>query len=54
MTPIFKAVIRQTEDSWIGWILEIPGVNCQETSLEELVVTPRVTLQEALAFECPA
>ncbi|HEY4594541.1 MAG TPA: type II toxin-antitoxin system HicB family antitoxin, partial [Thermoanaerobaculia bacterium] len=29
---------------------EIPGVNCQEASREELLESLRVTLQEALEF----
>jgi len=46
----FTAVIKQDGDQWIGWIEEIPGVNCQEPSREELVETLKVTLQEAVEF----
>ena len=46
----YTAVIRQEDDCWIGWIEEVPGVNCQEDSLEALKETLAVTLQEALAF----
>ena len=35
---------------WIGWIEEVPGVNCQEASREELLESLRVTLSEALEF----
>jgi hypothetical protein len=35
---------------WIGWIKEIPGVNCQEASREQLIETLRVVLREALEF----
>jgi predicted RNase H-like HicB family nuclease len=44
----YTAVVKQDGDSWIGWIEEIPGVNCQEQSREELLDTLRVTLQEAI------
>ncbi len=37
-------------DWWIGWIEEIPGVNCQEATREELLETLKITLQEALEF----
>ncbi|MFQ6114483.1 MAG: type II toxin-antitoxin system HicB family antitoxin, partial [bacterium] len=37
-------------DWWIGWIEEVPGVNCQERSREELLETLKVTLREALEF----
>jgi hypothetical protein len=33
---------------WIGWIEEIPGVNCQEASRDELLESLRVTLAEAI------
>lgn len=46
----FTAVIKQDGDWWIGWIEEVPGVNCQEATREELLETLRVTLLEALEF----
>jgi hypothetical protein len=50
MSRAYTAVIRQDGDWWIGWIEEVPGVNCQEASREELLETLRTTLQEALAL----
>ena len=44
----FMAVVKQSGPWWIGWIEEIPGVNCQERTREELLETLRVTLREAL------
>ncbi len=44
----FTAVITRDGPWWIGWIKEIPGVNCQEKTREELLETLKVTLQEAL------
>ena len=44
----FTAVVKQSGSWWIGWIEEIPGVNCQERTKEELLETLRVTLREAL------
>jgi predicted RNase H-like HicB family nuclease len=46
----YTAVIKQENDWWIGWIEEVPGVNCQERTREELVETLRLTLREALEF----
>lgn len=48
MSKQYTAVIKEEGDWWIGWIEEIPGVNCQEASREELLETLRVTLREAL------
>jgi predicted RNase H-like HicB family nuclease len=50
MNNIYTAVIRQDGDWWIGWIEEVPGVNCQEASRDELLESLKVTLQEALEF----
>lgn len=50
MSNEYTAVIRKEGNWWIGWIEEIPGVNCQESSRDELLETLRVTLREALEF----
>jgi predicted RNase H-like HicB family nuclease len=47
----YKSVVKQDGEWWIGWIEEVPGVNCQEASREELIETLRITLQEALALD---
>jgi predicted RNase H-like HicB family nuclease len=46
----YTAVMKQAGAWWIGWIEEVPGVNCQERSREELLETLRITLEEALEF----
>ena len=46
----YTAVIKQQGDWWIGWIEEIPGVNSQERSHDELIESLRLTLKEALEF----
>ena len=46
----YTAVIKQEKDWWIGWIEEVPGVNCQDHTREELLETLRITLKEALEF----
>jgi predicted RNase H-like HicB family nuclease len=48
MENTYTAVIKQDEGWWIGWIQEIPGVNCQERTKEELLECLRITLREAL------
>ena len=50
MNQTYTALIQQRGDWWIGWIEEIPGVNCQEKTREELLDTLRITLLEALEF----
>lgn len=46
----YTAVVKQEGDWWIGWIAEIPGVNCQECTYESLKETLELTLKEALEF----
>ena len=50
MAQTYTALIQQRQDWWIGWIEEIPGVNCQERTREELLAALRSTLIEALEF----
>jgi predicted RNase H-like HicB family nuclease len=50
MKGMYTAVIKKSGNWWIGWIEEIPGVNCQEATRDELLESLRVTLQEALDF----
>jgi predicted RNase H-like HicB family nuclease len=50
MPDTYTAVIKQSGQWWIGWIEEVPGVNCQERTKEELLEKLRETLQEALKF----
>lgn len=50
MSGSYTAVVKQESGTWIGWIAEVPGVNCQEDSREELLVSLRLTLAEALQF----
>jgi len=51
MTQIYTAQIQHRGEWWIGWVREIPGVNCQEKTKEELLETLEITLHEALEFE---
>jgi predicted RNase H-like HicB family nuclease len=46
----YTAIVKQDGGWWIGWIEEVPGVNCQERTQDELIETLRLTLQEALDF----
>ena len=48
MSRVYRAVIRQNPEWWIGWIEEIPGVNSQGKTREELLDNLRSALSEAL------
>ena len=44
----FTAIVKHCGEWWIGWIEEVPGVNCQERSHEQLMLSLAETLSEAL------
>lgn len=44
----FKAIIQRDGDWWIGWIEEVPGVNSQGRTREELLENLASALEEAL------
>jgi predicted RNase H-like HicB family nuclease len=44
----YKAVIQRDGDWWVGWIEEIPGVNSQGATREELLENLRSALAEAI------
>ena len=50
MNSEFTAIIKQAGGWWIGWVEEVPGVNCQERTRNELLESLRETLQEAIEF----
>jgi predicted RNase H-like HicB family nuclease len=48
MATNYTAVIQQSGEWWIGWVQEIPGVNSQGQTREELLENLRSALEEAL------
>ena len=50
MSTKYTAIVKRDGDWWIGWIEEVPGVNCQESSQDELLTSLKEALREALDF----
>jgi predicted RNase H-like HicB family nuclease len=48
MAASYTAVIQQDGEWWIGWVEEVPGVNSQGQTREELLDNLRDALEEAL------
>ena len=46
----YTAILKQDGNWWVGWIEEIPGTNCQESTRQELIESIKIALQEALEF----
>lgn len=49
----YRAVIKQTDGWWIGWLVDLPGVNAQERTQAELLESLRIGAEEMLATEIP-
>jgi predicted RNase H-like HicB family nuclease len=50
MNNLYTAVTKKDGNWWIDWVIEIPGVNCQEQTHEKLLKSLKITLKEALKF----
>ncbi|MBN2185919.1 MAG: type II toxin-antitoxin system HicB family antitoxin [Dehalococcoidia bacterium] len=44
----FRAVIKKSGDWWIGWLVDLPGVNAQERTEEELVESLKIGAEDML------
>jgi predicted RNase H-like HicB family nuclease len=47
----YRAIIKEVDDWWIGWLVDLPGVNAQEKTKEELMEALKIGAQEMLATE---
>ena len=48
MSQTYTAVIQRDGEWWLGWVKEIRGVNAQERTREELLVSLRYALEDML------
>jgi predicted RNase H-like HicB family nuclease len=44
----FRAVVKKSDGWWIGWLIDLPGVNAQERTREELLESLRVGAEDML------
>jgi hypothetical protein len=47
------AIVKKTGEWWIGWLIDLPGVNAQEKTREELLVSLRIGAKDMLATDTP-
>ena len=52
MKSAYTAMVQRDGPWWIGWVKEIPGVNSQGCTQEELIDNLRSALEEALGMNC--
>ena len=44
----YTAIIRQADKCWFGWVQEIPGVNAQADTRDELIENLQITLKDMI------
>jgi predicted RNase H-like HicB family nuclease len=49
----YRAIVKQSGGWWIGWLLDLPGVNAQERTREELLESLRMGAEDMLATQVP-
>lgn len=47
----FRAILKQADGWWIGWLVDLPGVNAQEKTRERLLESLRIGALEMLATD---
>jgi len=54
----YRAILKKTDGWWIGWLVDLPGVNAQEKSkaklLESLEIGAKEMLETEITFESNA
>ncbi len=49
----YRAMIKKSDDWWIGWLIDLPGVNAQEKTKQKLIESLKVGAIEMLLTEVP-
>ncbi len=44
----YRAVIKQSEGWWIGWLIDLPGVNAQEKTRTKLIESLKIGAEDIL------
>lgn len=46
----FRAIIKKSGDWWIGWLVDLPGVNAQERTKKELLESLKIGAEDMLSL----
>ena len=44
----YRAVIKKSDGWWIGWLIDLPGVNAQEKTRQKLIESLRIGAEDML------
>lgn len=47
----YRAIIKKSGEWWIGWLIDLPGVNAQEKTRAEVIKSLKIGAQDMLATE---
>jgi predicted RNase H-like HicB family nuclease len=47
----YRAIIKKSEGWWIGWLVDLPGVNAQERTKAEVIKSLKLGAEDMLATE---
>ena len=47
----YRAVIKKSGNWWIGWLIDLPGVNAQEKKKDALIESLRIGAEDMLMSE---
>jgi len=53
MAMKYRAIIKKVDNWWIGWLVDLPGVNAQEKTKARLIESLKIGAEEMLAVEVP-
>lgn len=49
----YRAMIKKSGDWWIGWLIDLPGVNAQERTREKLIESLQIGAEDMLKTDIP-
>jgi len=49
----YRAIIKKSEEWWIGWLIDLPGVNAQEKTKQKLIESLKIGAQDMLDTGIP-
>ena len=44
----YRAVIKRSGEWWIGWLVDLPGVNAQERTKDELLESLKIGAEDMI------
>ena len=44
----YRAIIKESDTWWIGWLIDLPGVNAQEKTRDKLIESLIIGAQDML------